>query len=157
MEAEDARTAIDCALGKHTCPNPTRQTEQVSLLALIHWDEYRKDALHVDGVSNDKWAATDRGWGFLKNHPDVDRIWIERETLFDRAGLSPCVGNYVRYESAEGPNGETIHACAYIFRADPVTLMQSNVRLGSRWCGGIEEAKAWVTEQVEKYLRGDRR
>ncbi len=96
-------------------------------------------------------CSTPRGWVHLDNHPD--------EAAHD--GGSTCVGNFLMYFdpaepfykwSSRGPNGETVHACAYIFRYNPLRPYVENIGLGHAWFHTIEEAKAFIESNVAAYF-----
>jgi hypothetical protein len=80
----------------------------------------------------------------LVNHPDAKA---------DPENRSRCVGNYLDYGSltSRGPNGETVHAVAYIFRWNPLG-MQSHIGLGWAWFHSIGEAKAFIQGNVQAYF-----
>lgn len=89
-------------------------------------------------------CTTPRGWVHLKNHPDKP----------DRYSESDCVGNYCTYNfenGSRGPNGETVHACAYIFRYT-WDRRQGNIGLGFAWFHTVEEAKAFIEGNIRAYF-----
>jgi hypothetical protein len=90
-------------------------------------------------------ATSDRGWCILEDHPD----------LADWSDISRAVGFYLDYGppansgQSRGPNGETIFACAYIYR---LRLKGGDVRLGNAWFSTIAEAKEFIVGNVRAYF-----
>jgi hypothetical protein len=90
-------------------------------------------------------ATTDRGWVHLVNHPDSPEEQFE----------SDCCGNYCTYDlpgGSRGPAGETVHACAYIFRFRGLDRRQENIGLGACWFHTIDAAKAFIEHNVRAYF-----
>ncbi len=91
-------------------------------------------------------ATSYRGWLFLDNHP-------ERGGEYNHVN---CVGNYLSYRypndiGTRGPNGETIHAVAYIYRYFQ-HVSPSNIGLGSAWFNTISEAKRFIEGNIRAYF-----
>jgi len=102
---------------------------QQMLFCDFEWDE-------PDG------CTTPRGWVHLLNHPDYQ----------DEYSRHDCCGNYLTYPTTRGPNGETVHACAYVMRSEPLTGNTHTVGNRAAWFHGIGEAKRWIEEQVKRYF-----
>lgn len=113
----------------------------------IGWNDYSPANPH----ESDEWAATDRGWCHLatEDHPDRDDFHFRYLTENSPSGRPVC-GNYCRYKSTTGPNGETIHAAAYVMRLRGNGYSADHC--GSQWCETIEDAKQFIEAQVAAYL-----
>lgn len=110
----------------------------------LQWDDYTAKARHL----SERWATSDRGWCHLTRHPDArgpNDLW---------ANERKACGNYLDYAgtSSHGPNGETIHAMAYLYRLDPITRSVHNLSGGFRWFATVPEAKAWIEATVRELL-----
>lgn len=91
-----------------------------------------------------KGCTSPRGWCILANHPDKPSSHC----------LSCCVGNYLDYAgtSSKGPNGETIHATAYISRGNGLGSTIPTYGLGYCWFHTIDEARAFIESNVCAYF-----
>jgi hypothetical protein len=90
-------------------------------------------------------CTTPRGWCFWDNHDDAPDPYSE----------SGCVGNYCTYNfpgGTRGPKGETVHACAYVFRYWGLSRMRSHIGLGFAWFQTADEAKRFIEGNVRAYL-----
>lgn len=97
---------------------------------VFFWDEHLKPE-----------ASSDRGWANLVNHPDnLSRY------------QNPGVGNYLTYDRARGPNGETVHAVAYIFRYRRYDRREERIGLGYAWFHTVAEAKEFIEGNVRAYF-----
>jgi hypothetical protein len=100
-------------------------------LVVLTWDE-------PDGCSSPRgWCHVEQG------HPD------ERKRMFELCG-SACVGNYVTYDRDRGPDGETVHACAYLIRMGAGGTSTTCNR--SAWFHTVAEAKGWIEDVARERL-----
>ncbi len=84
-------------------------------------------------------CTTPRGWLTLENHPEADNESVHR-----------CVGNYLTYTQDHGPNGETVHAVAYINRG--VGCAPRTHSLGYCWFHTVAEAKEFIEGNLRAYF-----
>jgi hypothetical protein len=100
----------------------------------IEWHEYTSAEPYV----SDHWAASDRGWARWTDHPD--------SSDYDCS----AIGNYLSYApfNSRGPQGQTIHTCAYLYGIDPISNQLTHRSLGASWHHTIATAKAWIETTV---------
>ena len=109
---------------------------QTLLMPLTNWNAYRASA----PFSSEEWAATDRGWLYLLNHPNKDEAWD--------GNLS--VGNYLAYP--RHPEGPMVHACWTPWKIDPVTKGYVRLTGEAKVCATVTEAQAWLEEKVSAWV-----
>ena len=102
----------------------------------MKWNDHRADAPY----ESDQWATTDRGWLHWVNHPHLDGGYFE----------SSAVGNYLDYGpvGSSGPQGERVHACAYLFTHDQLTGLIHSTPTRCKWFENTVEARQWIEEQA---------
>ncbi len=97
-------------------------------------------------------CSTPRGWCAFAKRTHPDRKAHSFDYHADNGALN--VGNYLDYSppcTSRGPNGETVHAVAFVHRVNEIGI-ESNIRLGFCWFHTIEEAKAFIEGNVMAYF-----
>lgn len=135
----DAGAATPRSRGKLIAPTPETETERNGVR--FRWQIFSSRAK----PSAIGWAASDRGWLYLRapeDHPDWWKFKHRRSYVAEQL----AVGYYVKGQEIEG----RFSASAYLYRLREPSGLVSDTRLGYREFDTSSEARDWLEETVSR-------